>query len=401
MSLQSRPIKVGVVGLSTNPSSWAHSFLSPALRHAQLAQKYSLVAVSTTSDASAKASAKEQSDSLGRLVKAYSGSTSHIAQDPDVDLVLVAVKAPYHKSAALPAINAGKDCFVEWPVGRNLSETIELAEAARRHRVRTIVGLQGRQSIVLLKAKELISDGKIGRVLSCSVVALAPREMGLWGPQVRETNAYTTDDSCGGSMLDIAVGHHLDALTFVLGSDFMSVSAVTSTVYTSTSLVDADGLPTGKTVTTTNPDHVAFVGLLANGTIASVSFRGGYTSQGRKQLLWEIDGESGSIRVESDNVWGSFVQIVDPSLFLNGVEVQAKTEGSAAHNTTNPKLGLSERKALPGNDEALTRNLVGQFTEFWKGGEGTYADLDEAVKTRRLLEAISESAREGKRVDIQ
>ncbi|KAH7923681.1 NAD-binding Rossmann fold oxidoreductase [Leucogyrophana mollusca] len=395
------PLKVGIVGLSTSPSGWAHTFLAPALQHPTLAQIYSIVAVSTTSDTSSKASAQEQSEKLGHLVRAYSGDTSRIARDPDIDLVLVSVKAPHHKAAALPIINAGKDCFIEWPAGRNLAETEELAKAARYRGIRSMVGLQGRQSTVLLKAKELIAAGKIGRVLSCNVIALLPREVGMYGPLVRECHAYMLDSSSGASMLDIIVGHHLDALTFVLGSDFSSVSATTSTMYPSATLFDENGRPTGEIATVACPDHIAFTGLLSNGAIASASFRAGYASHARKHLIWEIDGESGVIRIESDSLTAISLMINDPQLFLDGAEVQVAGNDAPTGDAIDGKPVLSVDDLMTDISNVAMRNLVRQFGEFAKGAEGKYATLDDAVKIRRLLEAISVSARDGRRIDLQ
>ena len=58
-------------------------------------------------------SAKKYSEAVGHAVKAYYGVTSKIADDPEVELVPMPVKAPDHKAALLPEIEAGKDIFIE------------------------------------------------------------------------------------------------------------------------------------------------------------------------------------------------------------------------------------------------------------------------------------------------
>lgn len=154
----SSPINVGFVGLSA--AGWARA-LEPALR--SLGGTYRIVAVSTTNETSARASAQRLSEETAYPVKAYYGDTSQIANDPDVDFVVVAVKAPEHKTALLPVIQAKKAFFIEWPAGRNLRETQELAEAARQNGVRSIVGLQGRQSPVLNKVARLKSGHSLAK----------------------------------------------------------------------------------------------------------------------------------------------------------------------------------------------------------------------------------------------
>ncbi|KAG9318039.1 oxidoreductase [Chiua virens] len=281
------PINVGFVGLSA--TGWAR-VLAPALQ--TLGDTYRIVAVSTTNETSAIASAQRLSEETKYPVKAYF---------------------------------AKKSFYIEWPAGRNLQETKELAEAARQNGVRSIVGLQGRQSPVLNKAKELIASGKIGKVLSCSVIAGSYEEMGFFGPLVKQSNVYTTDSSSGASLLEIAVGHHVDTLLYVLGSEISTVSATTTTIYPTVAVTQDDGMPTGETVTSSVPDHVAFSGTLANGALISVCFRGGYKSApGRHQLVWIIDGETGSIRVENAAQGGAFTQIHAPKLYLDGEEITGR-----------------------------------------------------------------------------
>lgn len=149
----SSPIRVGFVGLSA--TGWASTRLAPSLLLLSLQDKYKIVAVSTTSEASSTASAKKQSEKLGHIVKAYHGDTTHIASDTDVDLVIVAVKTPYHKAAVLPVIAQKKNFFLEWPAGRALQETLEIAEAAHKQGVKSIVGLQARHSPVIKKVRTL------------------------------------------------------------------------------------------------------------------------------------------------------------------------------------------------------------------------------------------------------
>ncbi|KAH7905735.1 hypothetical protein BJ138DRAFT_1164186 [Hygrophoropsis aurantiaca] len=439
-----------LLGLSTKPATWARTFLFPALNHAALASAYSITALSTTTPASAHASAAEFSPQLNANVSAnspdshairpYSGDTTQIAADPDVNFVIVSVKAPYHKAIAVPVIAAGKDCFIEWPAGKNSRETVELAEAARARGVRRIVGLQGRHSIILRKAREMIAAGKIGKVLSCSIVA------GFCGPFINEINAYTVDEASGGSTLDIIVAHHLDSFLSVLGQEFTSVSATTSIHYSTASLIDMSGRPTGTFVPATCPDQIVFTGMLSGGAVASVTFRGGYAGvQGgdgpekgkplsRRNSLWEIDGEEGCLRIESGTMWGSFLQMADPTLFLNGEEVQirvqaprpkdapiaiakdAESGNGTGHEAIKEgareesgKTVLNAEDLLVDSGDASLRNLVTQFAEFAKDRQGgsngedeerRYATLDDAVKLRRLLDAISTSAKAGRRVDL-
>lgn len=95
--------------------------------------------------------AEHYSALTGHPIKAYHGPVNAIANDKDVNLVAISVKAPDHRKAALTVIEAGKDLFLEWPVGINLAETVEIAEAAKRKGIQCLVGMQARHSPVFEK----------------------------------------------------------------------------------------------------------------------------------------------------------------------------------------------------------------------------------------------------------
>jgi predicted dehydrogenase len=123
--------------------------------------------------------------------KGYS-SAADIAADPDIDLVVVGVKVPLHKELVLPALMAGKDVFVEWPLANGAAEARELVNAAKEGGCRTIVGLQARCSPVILKvcemllfydyrsaefnqAKVIIESGALGKILSTDILGVHRR----------------------------------------------------------------------------------------------------------------------------------------------------------------------------------------------------------------------------------
>lgn len=180
----------------------------------------------------------------------------------------------------------------------------------------------------------------------------------------------------GVTMLSIAIGHQMDAFTYLLG-DFSSVSATATTLYKTGALVDASGNITDKTVAVTGWDQVAFTGLLKSGGVSSVTWRSGLSStKGRKQFIWEIDGEEGSIRLEDEAPGSAFIQIRDPKLYLDGELVKVQ-------NATSP-----------------ANILTTAWAEYAKGEKGTYATIEDAVKNHRLLDAIIRSVNEGKTIKL-
>jgi predicted dehydrogenase len=177
-------------------------------------------------------------------------------------------------------------------------------------------------------------------------------------------------------MLNVAVGHFISCLTGVLG-DFSSVTAIMRSQYSNSLEVENSGAPTGRTLEKTCADQIAFSGILKSGVVVSVHCRGGHPStKGRSPFIWIVDGEGGSIKMQSDEPGGSFINVRSPCLYLNGEEVKVQ-EGE-------DNLG----------------NIGRSWLEFSKGAQGDYPSFEDAVRIHRVLEAISRSAKEGRRIDL-
>lgn len=163
------PIHLGFIGLSTK--GWASTNLAPPLLKGPLSSKYRIAAICTTNAESAKASAEKHTVNGYTPTEYTLESVDDLIYSDDVDMVAVSVNIRHHLKLGKKVLNAGKPLFVEWPAGVDLKETKELAALAKVKGVRSIVGLQARQSLVFRKVKEIVGSGKIGRVLSTEMVS--------------------------------------------------------------------------------------------------------------------------------------------------------------------------------------------------------------------------------------
>ncbi|PBK78927.1 oxidoreductase [Armillaria solidipes] len=369
------PLRLGVIGLSTK--GWASTNLVPPLLAPPLSSHYKLLAVSTTNPESAEASAAKYS-TASTTVKAYHTPGS-IASDPDLDIIAVSVKTLNHVENATKVIEAGKDLFIEWPAGRGLKETKLLAELAKAKGIRSLVGLQARQSALFRKVKKLVEEGEIGDVLSTSMTSRMHEPHGPWGPTVFKGSEYLLKKDNGATLLDIAGGHFFEAFTYILGPvDTISATAVVQ--HTSSQVVNPDGTPTGDVIPVDSPSQVAVSGTLKSGAVISLHWRAGLETPSNVKavtpLLWVIDGTKGSIRIENDHPWAVFVGVYEPTkLWVNGEEVKVEDDGKT-----------NEGRA---------------WEEYLKGeGAGDYADLQHAVKIKSIIDAIWRSAEGGVKVSL-
>jgi predicted dehydrogenase len=82
----------------------------------------------------------------------------------DVDAVLIATPDHWHKQAAVDAMLAGKDVYLEKPMIHLYSDGPEIIDTVRSTRRVLQVGSQRVSSIVYAKAKELLASGAIGKL---------------------------------------------------------------------------------------------------------------------------------------------------------------------------------------------------------------------------------------------
>src|SRR5258708_7799304 len=210
LAIPKSALGVGISGLSPI-GGWASTAHIPALR---ALPKYEIRALSAHNAESARAIG----EAFG--VSAVFSDHEQLVSQPDIDLVAVTVKVPHHRELVSAALAAGKAVFCEWPLGRDLDDAKAMAALAAERRVRTVVGLQGRQAPAIEFVSDLLRDGYVGEVLSTTMIGLS-----IPGDAVVRANAYMLDNTNGANLLTIAVGHSLDTLNFVLG-EFAELSAV-------------------------------------------------------------------------------------------------------------------------------------------------------------------------------
>ncbi len=82
----------------------------------------------------------------------------------DVDLVLVATPDHWHALPTIYACDAGKDVYVEKPLGKSIDEGRAMLEAARQNHRVVQMGTQWRSGEHYSDAVDFVKSGKLGRV---------------------------------------------------------------------------------------------------------------------------------------------------------------------------------------------------------------------------------------------
>ena len=154
--------------LSTNETI-SHAIIGCRIRgraHASEFTKIAGVDVSHVCDPDRKL-ADELADSVekqqGRRPKAVQ-DLRYIMDDTSVNTVSIAAPNHWHALAAIWAMQAGKDVYVEKPVSHNVAEGRRIVQVARKTKRLCQTGTQRRSSGPLAVAAQYIRDGHLGEV---------------------------------------------------------------------------------------------------------------------------------------------------------------------------------------------------------------------------------------------
>jgi len=127
----------------------------------------------------------------------------------EVDAVSIAVPTSLHKQVALEFIENGAHVLVEKPIAESIESAEEMIKAAKRNNVLLMVGHVERFNPGVLKLKEVLDEGLIGKVVTTTAKRVGPLP-----PQIKDV----------GVIVDLAV-HDIDVMRFLLGENVKSVYA--------------------------------------------------------------------------------------------------------------------------------------------------------------------------------
>ncbi|CEF83730.1 hypothetical protein FGSG_07557 [Fusarium graminearum PH-1] len=374
------PIRTAIVGLSSSAkTSWASNAHLPYLLSPLGRSKYQIVALQNSSvEAARKAIAHYK---LPSETKAY-GTSEDLAADKDIDLVVVATRVDVHHSNALPVVKSGKAVFVEWPLAQDFEHAKELVDAAKENNVKTLVGLQGRLAPPVVKIRELLSEGRIGKVLSSELHAAG-------GTNDRDilpsTLQYFTQRAIGGNTFTIGLGHIFDSFQSILGD----VTDIKSRLYSQRPNVRIRDATTNEIidrVATDVPDITFATGTLKEsqtvqkGAAVSIRFRRGQPFPGEPPLVITINGEKGEIRLR-----GFGGTALNASGYSKPVNIEFHDfETDTVEEVEWKWYDWQEENDIP----IIGRSIAAIYEQFANGGGEQLVSFSEALKRHEQFEGM-------------
>lgn len=149
--------------------------------------------------------------------------------DPEIDAVVMSLANQAHAEVTIQALKAGKDVLCEKPMATTIEECEAMVAAAEEAGKVLMIAQNQRLAKAHEKAKLLIEEGAIGKVLTFRTT------FGHGGPETWSINPgkgtwfFNKEKAAMGAMADLGI-HKTDLIQYLLGEQVVKVSAEITTL---------------------------------------------------------------------------------------------------------------------------------------------------------------------------
>ena len=172
-----------------------------------------------------------------------------VLERADIDVVDICTPGDSHAEIAVAALEAGKHVICEKPLASTLAEAEVMADAAAVARVRgirSLVGFNYRRVPALALARQVIAEGRLGRIYQVRAAYLQD-----WAADPASPLTWRMQRARAGSGALGDLGSHVvDLAQFLVGEDLVGVSGLEQTFVSKRPLDGAEG---GRLMSTTAP----------------------------------------------------------------------------------------------------------------------------------------------------
>jgi predicted dehydrogenase len=307
---------------------------------------------------------------------------------PDIDLVDIVTPNYMHAPPAKAAIAAGKHVACEKPIAGTLAEAREMADAAKKAKVKSFVWYNYRRCPAVAMAHKLVKQGAIGDIRHVRAFYLQD-----WADE-NVPLVWRFDKKLAGSGAHGDLNAHIiDMTRFVTGQEITQiVGAIAETFVKERTIMAgtaAGGIAAGVKSgggkgKVTVDDTVLFLARFSGGAVAS--FEAARQATGNQNRNgFEINGSKGALKFNFEDMNKLF--------FYDATrprEVQGWTEIMCTHGGSHPYVDAWWPDAhILGYEHAFT-NMAFDILKVLAGQEPTVPipDFADAYQTQRVLEAV-------------
>jgi predicted dehydrogenase len=301
----------------------------------------------------------------------------------DIDLIDICTPNNTHAEIATAAAAAGKMILCEKPLSMNGPEGEKMVAAVEKAKVPNMVWYNYRRVPAVTFAKQLIDEGKLGRIFHYRAKFLQDWTISPELPQ-GGTGLWRLDVAAAGSgVTGDLLAHCIDTALWLNGP-MDSVTAMTETF-----VKERKHNLTGKVEKVGIDDACAFLAKFDNGSLAT--FESTRYARGHKALYtFEINGEHASIAWDLHDLHR--LQYFDH-------RDAGPTRGWRSIHVTDGEHPYMGNWWVPGLQIGYEHSFVHQVADFLKGlasGKPAMPDFRDALRTQYVCDAVLASAKDGK-----
>jgi predicted dehydrogenase len=300
----------------------------------------------------------------------------------DIDLIDIATPNNTHAEIALAAAKAGKMILCEKPLSMDGPEGKKMVDAIAKAKVPNMVWYNYRRVPAVSLAKQLIEEGRLGRIFHYRAKFLQDWTINpdlpqggaaLWRLDVKAAGSGVTGD---------LLAHCIDTALWLNGS-IDKVSAMTETF-----IKERKHTLTGKVEKVGIDDACAFLARFSNGSLAT--FESTRYARGHKALYtFEINGEHASIFWDLHDLHR--LQYFDH-------KDEGKVRGWRSIHVSDGDQPYMKNWWVPGLQIGYEHSFVHQVADFIKGvetGKAASPTFRDALETQYVCDAVLQSGKTG------
>jgi myo-inositol 2-dehydrogenase/D-chiro-inositol 1-dehydrogenase len=305
-----------------------------------------------------------------------------LVERDDIDLIDIAAPNDVHHDIAIAAANAGKMVMCEKPLGRNATESKAMVAAVEKAGVANMVWYNYRRIPAVTLAKQLIDEGKLGRIFHYRAKFLQDWTIaddlpqggaGLWRLDAAVAGSGVTGD---------LLAHCIDTAMWLNGP-IDTVSGITETF-----IKERMHTLTGKVEPVKIDDASLFLARFGNGSLAT--FEATRYARGHKALYTlEINGEHASISWDLHDL--NRLEYFDHS-------DEGRVRGWRSVHITDGDHPYMDKWWVPGLSIGYEHSFVHQFADFVASlntDQPAMPDFRNALATDFVTDAVLKSAKSG------
>lgn len=300
----------------------------------------------------------------------------------DIDLIDIASPNDTHAEIAIAAAEAGKMVMCEKPLGRNAAEAEKMAAAVEKAKVANMVWYNYRRVPAVTLAKQLIDEGRLGKIFHYRAKFLQDWTISAEVPQGGRGTWRLDANVAGSGVTGDLLAHCIDTAMWLNGG----IDSVTGA--TETFVKQRKHAETGQTAEVKIDDASMFLSRFKNGSLGL--FEATRYARGHKALYTlEINGEKASI------IW-DLHDLHRLQWFDHRDEGQLR--GWRSIHVTDGEHPYMGHWWVPGLQIGYEHSFIHQAADFLQGlasGKPASPTFREALATDYVTDAVLKSAKSG------